>query len=142
MSGGGLLSGIGLAIKGMDLRCTIVGVQSKSAPYLYEHFNGRSMASVQELPTIADGLAGPVEAGSITLDIIPEVTDEVMLVDEADIRATIHWLFQQDEVVEPSAAVAIAAARNSKIAGQKVVIASGGNIDQALLKKILEGGRG
>jgi len=133
VSGGGLISGIGLAVKGLAADVRIIGVQAEAAPYIHTYLKGGDIRKVVETPTIADGLAGPVEEGSITLELIKTVVDDTQLVDEASIREALRWVRRETrEWVEPSAAVGVAAALRQDPEQEAVVILSGGNIDQAL----------
>ena len=91
-------------------------------------------------PTIADGLAGNLEPGSVT----PEMLEAVPLVavDDSDIRAAMRWLFVQHGLVaEGAGAAGVAAVLASKVeqAGQLVVVISGRNIAAARYAEILQG---
>lgn len=136
-SGGGLVCGVGLALKRMGKPCRVIAVQAKAAPYLYAYFHQGSWAGVHETPTLADGLAGPVESNSLTLELLPEACDDVQVVSEAAIEKAMERLLGLGELVEPSAAVAYAAAQaggNSDRA--KVVLLTGSNVDKAVLEGI------
>ena len=140
VSGGGLISGIGLAVKGLAAGGRIVGGQTEGAPYIHTFLTGGDIDKVVETPTIADGLAGPVEHGSITLELIKTVVDDTQLVDEASIREALRWVRRETgEWVEPSAAVGVAAALRQDPGQEAVVILSGGNIDQALKDELGDG---
>jgi len=135
-SGGGLLAGVGLGLRlgGADVR--LIGVQTEAAPYLHRFFYGGDPASVVETPTIADGLAGAVEDGSITWDLVKRVADEIVLVSEAEIAAALLEIVRgMGMVVEPSAAVAVAGARRG-MADRRIAIVSGGNAAAGLLDRL------
>lgn len=137
VSGGGLISGVGIALKAMAPDVRIIGVQAQASPFMYVYFNGGEMGQVNETPTIADGLAGAVETGSITLDLVRAVVDEIQLVDEASIREAIIWVRRTTGAwVEPSAAAAVAAALKGDQGQQRVAILSGGNIDESLVEAL------
>ena len=137
VSGGGLISGIGVALKALAPEVAVIGVQPQASPYLYVHFTGGDMEQVVEKPTIADGLAGAVERGSITLDLVSAVVDDIQLVDERSIREAVIWVRRVIGAwVEPSAAAAVAAALRDDKGRQRVVILSGGNIDEHLVDKL------
>jgi threonine dehydratase len=135
---GGLISGVGLAFKAVNPAIRIVGVTSRATPAIYNHLKGECLP---QLLTIAEGLAGEVEQGSITLDIVPQVVDDILLVEEEDIRAAITWLVEAHHLIaEGSGAVGIAALRawaDLAFAGPTVVIVTGGNLDIEELRKIL-----
>ncbi len=137
-SGGGLLCGVGLALKGTGARVTVVGVQTAAAPYLHTAFYGGDPAEVEELPTLADGLAGPVEVGSVTLRLLRDACDEMCLVEEEAIVESMRWLGSQGEVVEPAGAVGLACAwKDASATERRVVIVSGGNLDAGLASEVL-----
>lgn len=138
-SGGGLICGIGLAVKALAPEVKVIGVQAAAAPYLYAHLRGEDMSQVQERPTIADGLAGAVESGSVTLQLLPALVDAIELVEEREIEDAVVWADRvASEIVEPSAAVALAAALADRGGGRRVVVLSGGNIEPSLLERLRE----
>ena len=135
---GGLICGVGLALKAVNPTIRVVGVTSCATPAMYNHLKGERLP---QLPTIAEGLSGEVEPGAITLDIAPSVVDDVMLVEEPDIRAAIAWFVEAHHLIaEGSGAVCIAALRarpNLVDAGPTAAIITGGNLDVEELRKIL-----
>jgi threonine dehydratase len=137
---GGLISGAGIALKAANPAIRVIGVTSRATPAMY---NVVKHEHLPQLPTIAEGLSGEVEQGAITLELAPQVTDDVVLVEEADIRAAISWSVEaQHLIVEGSGAVCIAALRafpNLLKAGPAVGIVTGGNLDVEELKRILVG---
>jgi len=141
-SGGGLVCGIGLALKSLAPEVRVIAVQPRACPFLYTHLRGGDMAAVVETDTIADGLSGAVEKGSITLEMLPRVVDEAVLVDEGEIEAAMRWSARvAQETIEPSAAVAVAAARREESRGhESVALLSGGNVSAALLARVLAEG--
>jgi len=136
VSGGGLLAGVGLGLRlgGADVR--LLGVQTESAPYFYRFLRGQDPSEIVEQPTLADGLSGAVEAGSITWDLVREVADDVLLVTEAEIAQSLLAIHRETGMlVEPSAAVAVAAC----LAGRgmhRIAVLSGGNADPSLLERL------
>jgi len=135
---GGLICGVGIALKAANPAIRVVGVTSRATPAMY---NVMKHERLPQLPTIAEGLSGEVEPGSITLDLLPQAADDVLLVEEADIRAAIAWLVETHHlIVEGSGAVCIAALRSFLDllnAGPTAAIISGGNLDVEELKRIL-----
>ena len=129
--GGGLAAGTGCAIRALRPEWRVAAAQSDASAFLHAHFHGQEMSRVVERESLADGLAGPVEAGSQTLDLVRQVVDEFVLVDEESIAKSIAeawWRF--GERIEGSAAVALAAARQAALSrgGEHIVLISGGNI--------------
>jgi threonine dehydratase len=139
-SGGGLLAGISGAIKGKTPGSHVIGVQTETSPFMHAIFHKGTQEGVIELPTIADGLAGPVENGSITIPIIREFVDDIVLVSESETADAVAfaWL-QYGEKIEPSGAVSLAAALSGKISQRPVIaIISGGNIQDELFDQLIE----
>ena len=92
---------------------------------------------VKVRPSLADGLAGNIEPGSITFDLLRAHAREVLLVSEADIQDAMHWLLINERVVvEGSAAVGVAALLGRKLQprGPLVVILTGRNVAAAALQ--------
>ncbi len=136
-SGGGLLAGVATAAKLIDPHIEVIGVQSIATPAMYNIFYG---TDYPQLPTIADGLAGDIEAGSITVPLCQQYTDQIVLVEENEILNAIHWMFREHGwVIEGAAAVGIAAIVSGKVTplAQTAIIISGGNIDADKFLKIV-----
>ena len=133
VGGGGLISGVGLAAKALKSDLRIVGVQAAASAALYADFYGRDMDAVRHRPTLAHGLAGPVEAGSITIPLVKQVVDEMLLVSEAEIGRAMAYIYRvHGEVIEGAGAVGLAVLLAGKVAypGRVVgVLVSGGNVD-------------
>jgi threonine dehydratase len=134
VGGGGLMAGIAGAIaerattgKGSH---SLVGVQSVASPFFHAIFKFGSQASVVELPSLADGLSGPVQEGSVTIPILKRNLNEFLLVDEDEIAAAIVYAWKKyAQRIEGSAAAALAAILTGKLSARPaVVIISGGNI--------------
>jgi threonine dehydratase len=138
VGGGGLICGVGVAFKAINPAIRVVGVTSRATPAMYNHLKGEHLP---QLPTIAEGLAGEVEQGAITLDIVTQVADDILLVEEEDIRAAIAWLVEAHHLIaEGSGAVGIAAMRRLPelvSAGPTAIIVTGGNLDIEQLRKTL-----
>lgn len=143
VGGGGLISGVGLAVKKMKPEIQVIGVQTSSCPVLCESFRKGRLLNWKRKPTMADGIA--VEnPGNIPFEIIQRVVDNIITVEEDDIAHTILLLMERSRlIVEGAGAVALTALisgrvdfKNKKI----VVILSGGNIDVTLLARIIDRG--
>ena len=138
VGGGGLISGVGVALKAVNPAIRVIGVTSRATPAMYNHLKGERLP---QLPTIAEGLSGEVEPGAITLDLVPQVADDVLLVEEDDIRAAIAWLVEAHHLIaEGSGAVGIAALRTRPdlaSAGPTVAIVTGGNLDIEELRRLI-----
>jgi threonine dehydratase len=138
-SGGGLASGIGIGLKQFSNKGRLIAVQALASPFMHAVYNGRNQDSIEDLPTIADGLSGPVQSGSITIPLIRHYVDEFILVDESEIEKAIAFAWwQYGEKIEGSAATALAAILCGKVTCRPaVLILSGGNIQEERFQDIL-----
>ncbi|HLN45991.1 MAG TPA: threonine/serine dehydratase [Candidatus Sulfotelmatobacter sp.] len=141
VGGGGLISGISIAAKGVKPNVEIVGVQSEASPVMYESLKAGKIVEVPKMKTIAEGLSGSVEKGSLTFEIVKKCVDRMLLVKEATIRHAVYVLcIHEHLVVEGSGAAAIAPFLEDKEVFKGKTIAcviTGGNIDDELLKDIM-----
>jgi threonine dehydratase len=147
--GGGLVAGIGAALQllygereaappSME-RPRLFAVQSEASPFFHAIFLHGSQQGIVELPSLADGLAGPVEEGSLTIPLVRQYTDDFILVSEAEIEQAIRFAWQRyEEVIEGSAAAALAAVLSGKISYRPaVVVITGGNIQPEVHAQIV-----
>lgn len=138
VSGGGLLSGVGLALKQANPSARLVGVQAAASAFMHSLFTRDTQENVPDRPSLADGLTGPVEAGSITIPLVRQVTDEILLIEEDAIARAVAFAWTTyRKMIEGSAAVALAAALDGSIQTGAVVILSGGNIQPEIHAEIL-----
>lgn len=135
VGGGGLVAGIGAALAGHRPRLRVIGVLPENSPYLHAFFHTGSMAGVVERPTLADGLSGSVEVHSITLSLVREYVDDMILIPESEIRSAMRWARDRAIVAEPSAAVALAACLRRE-SGTRLAVVSGGNVDPGLWEEV------
>lgn len=146
VGGGGLIAGIGVAVKTSPTaaaaagRPRLVGVQSEASSFFHAIYHAGSQAGVTELPSLADGLAGPVEDHSLTIPLVSHYVDALVLVSEADIAHAIAYTWQRyTERIEGSAAVALAAVLTGRVGERPaVVVLSGGNIQPEVHAEIVE----
>jgi threonine dehydratase len=137
VGGGGLAAGIGIALRGRDVR--LVGVQAAAcAPYAAAL--GQGPAPRVGALTIADGIAVK-RPGALTLPLLRELLDEVVTVEEDQIADAMVFLAERAKLVaEGAGAIAVAALSSGAIAplaGTTVAIVSGGNVDSGLLASLL-----
>ena len=139
VSGGGLIAGIGAALMRLSPRPRLVGVQPETAPFMHGLFYRGSQAGIPDLPSLADGLTGAVEADSVTIPMVKQLVDEIVLVSEEEIARAVAFAFiEYGETIEPSGAVTIAAAlRGLAGSGPQVAIVSGGNIQPEVHARIV-----
>lgn len=138
IGGGGLISGVSLAIKSLSPKTKIIGVQTESAPNAHHLFYGQEKESLKS--TIAEGIAAKTP-GDLCMSIIKEHVEDILIVKEDTIERAINKIqAQQKLVVEGSAAASIACLMENtqRFAGKKVcAILSGGNIDTRTLTSIM-----
>jgi threonine dehydratase len=143
VGGGGLIAGVGLAIKSLKPSVQIIGAESTAGQTLRASLDAGHVVKINTAPTLADGLA-VAELGKLCFDIARRVVDDLVLVDEPQIARGILQLMELEKaVVEGAAAVSLAAAlqRREALAEKKVVLClTGGNIDVTTLGKIIERG--
>ena len=143
VGGGGLIAGVGTAIKALRPQAKIIGVEAVSAPTLRASLDAGKVTKIETRPTLADGLAIS-EIGALPFQICRRVVDDVALVDEVQIATAILRLLEMEKtVVEGAGAVPLAAAmtRSLGLEGNKVVLClCGGNIDVTLISRIIERG--
>ena len=143
VGGGGLIAGIGLALKTLNPKIRIIGVQSESIPSMRAALEKGEPVGLPPVVTIADGIA--VRAvGATPLELVKILVDEIVTVSEGEIANAVLLLLEIEKTVaEGAAAVPLAALLNKKIAldGKNVgLIVSGGNIDMNLISRIIEQG--
>ncbi len=141
VGGGGLISGISIAVKSLKSNVEIVGVQSEASPVMYESLKAGRIVDVPKAKTIAEGLSGGIEKGSLTFEIAKNCIDRMLLVKEETIRRAIYLLWiNEKQVAEGSGAAAIAPfLENKKLFTGKTIacVITGGNIDPELFKSIV-----
>lgn len=139
VSGGGLISGVATAINAMHPDADIIGVCAESAPSMHNIFYGGNLS--ENWDTLAEALSGAVEAGSITVPIVEETVDQIVLVSEAQIADAMRWMLSvQGWLVEGGGSVCVAAALAGLLPDDgkpTVLLVSGGNVDLETLQKII-----
>jgi threonine dehydratase len=140
VGGGGLVSGISLGLVGTGIR--VIGVESEASPSMSAAVAAGGIVPITVEPTLADGLAGNLEAGAITVEIALENQVDILTVSEADIRSAMAYAaHKMGLVLEGAGAVGVAAVRAGLIAldneRETVVILSGRNVAPRLLEEVL-----
>ncbi|MGD2176560.1 MAG: hydroxyectoine utilization dehydratase EutB [Anaerolineae bacterium] len=143
LSGGGLLSGIALALKSADASIRTVGVSMDRAPVMFHSLRAGHPIEMEEEQTIADALVGGIGLhNQYTFRMIQEYVDETLLVTEEEIADAMAFALDRHHlVVEGGGAVALAAILQGKVMGlgeSVVVVLSGGNVEIPLLLKIAQ----
>jgi len=137
--GGGLLSGSAIASKAIDPSCRVVGIEPEVADDATKSFHSKTLHTVRNPPTIADGTRTP-SLGKLTFPLVLKHVDDMKTVSETEIIEAVKFLFYRMKlVVEPSGALGVAALLSHKVSpeGQVGVIISGGNIDADTMTLIL-----
>ena len=141
IGGGGLISGMATAAKALRPGLQVIGVQTERFPAVWNAVHGERRESGQA--TIADGIAVK-SPGALTLPLIRERVDDVLLVGEDDIEQAILMLLEIEKtVVEGAGAVGLAALlkHSERFAGRRVgLVLSGGNIEPLVLAEIVQRG--
>lgn len=140
VGGGGLISGIAVAVKSIHPEVEVIGVQSTQACTMFHCYRAGKMVPVPVVPTVAEGLAGGIE--EINLEIVKRTVDDMILADEDHLKEAIRWVLAHErQVVEASGAVGVAAILQGQVcrisSRNVVVVISGGNIDMGLLQRIV-----
>lgn len=144
IGGGGLISGIAYTIKKLKPSCKVYGVQATGAPSMEQSIADGEIETLNEVNTIADGIAVKTP-GNLTYDLCQKYVDGIVTVTDDEIALAILTLLEQQKLIaEGAGAVPVAAVMNGKIPdidGKNVVcVVSGGNIDVTILSRVIERG--
>jgi threonine dehydratase len=143
IGGGGLISGIAVAMKEINPRVRIIGVQTARLPSMVRAVSEHAPVVLPAAATIADGIAVR-KAGARTLPVVAKYVDDIVTVDEEEIANAILLLLEREKTVAEGAGAAAMAALvqgRTGLHGKKVaVIIGGGNIDVNMLSRIIERG--
>jgi threonine dehydratase len=141
LGGGGLISGIAGYLKSNDPDVEIIGCSPQNSQVMIQSIRAGKIMDLPSLPTISDGTAGGVEAGSITFDLCRELVDDYAVVTEDEIKQSLRQYLQiHHMLIEGAAAVAVAACvkLGNRLAGKNVVVVlCGANISLETLKTVL-----
>lgn len=140
VSGGGLLAGIGSSLQKQAQRPRLIGAQAEVAPFMHSLFYTNTQDGIPDLPSLADGLLGEVEHGSVTIPMVKQLVDEIVLVSEDEIaRAIAFAWYMYDARLEGAGAVGLAAILSNKVKVRPtVVVVSGGNVQPEVHAEIVE----
>jgi threonine dehydratase len=144
IGGGGLISGIGLAVKEQLPRVRVLGVESAAAPSAKASLQAGEIVRIETHETLADGIAIK-RVGEVTFPLLQRYVDDVVLVDDEEIAAAILLLLEREKsLVEGAGAAGVAALMHGKVSlpasGVTVVVLAGGNIDVNILSRIIDRG--
>ena len=143
IGGGGIISGIAVALKSFNPSINIIGVQADNVHGMKASIDAGEIVSHYVAPTIADGCAVKVP-GTLTFNIVKELVTEIISVSEEELEVSMKDLLQRGKVVvEGAGALATAAILSGKaekyVRDKKVVaIISGGNVDLERISSVCE----
>ncbi|WP_377863553.1 bifunctional threonine ammonia-lyase/L-serine ammonia-lyase TdcB [Bacillus sp. R86525] len=143
VGGGGIISGISVALKSFNPSINIIGVQAENVHGMKASYDAGEIVSHYKAPTIADGCAVKIP-GNLTFEIVKELVDDVVTVSEEELEVAMKDLLQRGKaVVEGAGALATAALLAGKVDkyvhGKKVVaVISGGNVDLKRISSVCE----
>ena len=140
IGGGGLISGILTAIKETKPSVKVIGVEPESANDTLLSLQKGEIVGIPESKTIADGLRTS-EPGTMTFPIVQKYVDDIVTVSEDEIRQALFFVLERmKQLIEPSSAVAVAAAMFGKLGVKDknvVCVLSGGNVDVRKLGELV-----
>jgi len=142
VGGGGLISGIAVAAKGLRPQVRVIGVQAAGAAAFPPSLRAGRPVRLPSYATIADGVAVG-RPGDLTFAHVSKLVDDVVTVTDEDISQALLMLLERIKlVVEPAGAVAVAALLSGAVKVEPPVVAvlSGGNIDPLLMLRVIEHG--
>jgi len=144
IGGGGVISGIAVALKEARPNVRVIGVEAAAAPGARASLAAGHIVPIETAETIADGIAVK-RIGDRTYPLIQRYVDDVVVVDEERIAAAVHFLLERQKVVaEGAGAVPLAALLAGEVpvgsSDVTVMIISGGNIDVNMIERIIDRG--
>ena len=144
IGGGGIISGIAVAVKALNPAVRVIGVEAEAAPAAYRSREMGRVTPIESTETIADGIAVQ-RIGDLTFPLIEEYVDDIVIVEEEEIaRAVLLLLEHERTVVEGAGAIPLAALVSGRISlgadDVAVAVLGGGNIDVNMVARIIERG--
>lgn len=142
MGGGGLMSGISLAIKSLNPKIKVFGAVSEAAPGMRQLFRHEDPV-IKKIPTIADGIAVKSPSASMYKNFIAKYVDDIFEVNDEEIALAMVFLLEKlKTVTEGSGAAGFATllSEKLKLKGKTCVILSGGNVDLNTISQVIETG--
>jgi threonine dehydratase len=140
VGGGGLISGVAIALRERWAQTRIVGCVAATSPALAEAVAAGHAVDSRLEPTLADASAGNIEAGSITVPLAAALVDRFEMIEEGEIAAAMRTAaLEHHLVIEGAAALALAGSLRGAAAdgGRHVVVLGGGNVGADTLRAIL-----
>ena len=144
IGGGGLIAGVAFAVKNINPRVKIYGVQAAGAPSMANSLRDGAIETLPSVSTIADGIAVK-QPGRLTFELCREYVDDVITVTDDEIAAAILTLIEKQKMIAEGAGAtplaAVMAGKLPHLKGKKVCcLISGGNIDVTILSRVIQRG--
>jgi len=142
IGGGGLISGVSVAVANLAPTARVFGVEPEGACAMRQSLDKGEAVTLENVDTVADGLGAPM-AGELNYEIVRRHVEDVVLVSDAEIRQAMAFILERAKLlVEPAGAAAVAALLAGRIPladGPVVAVLSGGNVDMERLPELLAG---
>jgi threonine dehydratase len=142
IGGGGLISGVALAVAGVGPTTRVFGVEPEGAGAMRQSLNEGKAVTLDRVDTVADGLGAPM-AGELNYEIVKRYVEDVILVSDTEILDAMAFILARAKLLtEPAGAAAVAALLAGRIPlsdGPVVAVLSGGNLDMDRLPDLLAG---
>jgi threonine dehydratase len=144
VGGGGLVSGVAVAVKALAPHVKVIGVEAEVLPCMQAAVEAGELVTLDAASTLADGIAVK-RAGELTFEHVQSLVDGIVTVTEEEIASAILYLLEKEKTVaEGAGAVAVAAIMHHKLPrleGKRVCsVISGGNIDVNVVARVIERG--
>lgn len=144
VGGGGLIAGVAFAVKSLNPKIKVYGVQSSGAPSMFNSMRDGKIERLENVSTIADGIAVK-EPGALTFELCEKYVDGIVTVSDDEVSAAILAMIEDQKMIsEGAGAVSLAAAMFRKVPeldGKKICcLISGGNIDVTILSRVISRG--
>jgi threonine dehydratase len=141
VGGGGLISGVAAAVKAVKPSSRVIGVEAAASCAFQTSIRAGKLVEIVPGPTLADGLGGNPDPGTITFSMIQRYVDDIVTITEEEIRRAIAGLVAAEHLIaEGAGAAGIAALLAGKVETRgrpAAVVLSGSNIDALRLKEVL-----
>jgi threonine dehydratase len=144
IGGGGLISGIGLALKDADPKIRLIGVEAEVAASALASRRAGRLAHIEAGQTIADGIATK-SVGRLTFPLMERLVDDIVTVGEEQIASAVHLLLERQKIVAEGAGAVPLAALLAKLVPLRrddvaVAVITGGNIDITMVERLIARG--
>lgn len=141
VGGGGLISGIAMAIKHLNPQIKVIGVEPRGAMAMKQSLRMNERVCLKQVDTIADGVAVKVP-GSLTFELVKTYVDDIIVVDDYDLMDAFLMLVEKHKLVAENAGLlSLAGLKKLDVKNKKIVsLLSGGNIDVVTISSLINKG--